>query len=476
MSSKSGAESAESSASRLARREEGLQKALSPRQVAMMGLGATIGTGLFLGSSISVGLAGPAVLLSFLGGALITLPVMWALAEMSAEHPAAGSFGLYAEMYVHPWAGFAVRYAYWLCLVVVVGSEVAAAAIYCKLWFPNVRSIVWMAMFAALLVAINVTNSKSFGLFEYWLAMIKVATIMAFLVLGFLLIFGIFFPRVGTGNYTAYGGFLPHGWSGVGLGVVMAIFSYLGLEIVGATAGEAENPKVAVPRALRRTLFFLAIFYLGSLAIVVGIVPWKDVGLGESAFVRVFQMVGIPAASHVMNFVVLTAALSSALCNLYFAARLLFSLSRGGYAPSLFGRLSSRGMPVAAVLISSVGMATAMVLAQFFQETAAFLILIGAAFFGGPFLWLMILFTHLAFRRAVKRQGRSIVHIAPAGSWSSALAIAALLAVLASTWWIPGFHATLLIGPPWLLFLTLCYFIWRKFRSGIAEKEPSADG
>lgn len=457
------------------KREEGLSHNLNPRQVTMIGLGATIGTGLFLGSAISVKLAGPAVLLSFLGGVLITLPVIWALAEMAAEHPAAGSFGLYAEMYLHPWAGFAIRYTYWLCVVVIVGSEVVAGAIYCKLWFPQAPAILWIAVFSLLLIMANAVSVKSFGTFEYWLAMIKVVTIVAFLILGTMLIAGIFFPRVGTANYTAQGGFFPNGWKGVGLGVVMAVFSFLGIEVVGATAGEAENPKMAVPRALKRTLFFLALFYLGGLGLVVGIVPWKQVGLGESPFVRVFQMVGIPAATHIMNFVVLTAALSSALCNLYFAARLLFSLSRGGYAPVLFGRLSKAGMPVAAVLASSIGMAAALVLSNYFQETA-FVFMIGVAFFGGPFIWLMILVTHLGFRHAEARRGKNIVRIAPPGPWSSLLGIAAITAVLVSTWWIPDFHVTLLAGPPWLVFLTLCYFIWRQFSTRAMDKDTARNG
>jgi len=461
--------------SQLLRREEGLRHGLSPRQVTMIGLGSTIGTGLFLGSAISVKLAGPAVLLSFLGGALITLPVMWALAEMAAEHPAAGSFGLYAEMYLHPWAGFAIRYTYWLTVVVIVGSEVVAAAIYCKLWFPHVPPMVWIAAFSAILVTMNAVSIKSFGTFEFWLAMIKIVTIVAFLILGTMLIFGIFFPRVGTANYTAHGGFVPNGWKGVGLGVVMAVFSFLGMEVVGSTAGEAENPKVAVPRALRRTLLVLASFYLGGLALVVGIVPWPRVGLEESPFVRVFEMAGIPAATHVMNFVVLTAALSSALCNLYFSARLLFSLARGGYAPRIFGTLSKRGMPVAAVLVSSLGMAAALVLSNYFKETA-FVFMIGVAFFGGPFSWLMILVTHLGFRRTVEKQKRKIAWLAPKGPWSSLLGIAALLAVLASTWWIPDFHVTLLTGPPWLVFLTLCYFMWRKFRSRGGSEETITHG
>src|SRR5262245_22188641 len=449
--------------SQLEKRESGLKSELSPRQVAMIGLGCTIGTGLFLGSAISVKLAGPAVVLSFLAGGLIALTVMWALAEMAVEHPAPGSFGLYAEMYLHPWAGFATRYTYWLCLVMVVGSEVVAGAIYCAFWFPQVPAPVWIAIFSVALVTVNTLSIEDFGSIEFWFAMIKVVTILAFLVLGAMLLSGIGFPRIGTANFTAHGGFMPNGWRGVGLGVVMAVFSYLGLEIVGTTAGEAANPKAAVPRALRRTLGWLAVFYLGGLAIVLGIVPWTEIGLGESPFVRVFERVGIPAASHVMNFVVLSAALSSALANLYFCARLLFSLARGGFAPAALGKLSKRGMPVAAVLASSVGLVVALVLSKIFRETA-FVFLIGVAFFGGPFIWLMTLATHIAFRRRVANENRAIVKIAPLGICGSTVGIVALVAVLISTWWIPDFQVALLAGLPWLAFLAVCYFIWRKFQ------------
>jgi L-asparagine transporter-like permease len=415
------------------------------------------------------------VILSFAAGAVIALTVMWALAEMAVEHPAAGSFGLYAEMYLHPWAGFAVRYTYWLCLVMIIGSEVVAAAIYCDFWSPRVPVWIWMGGFSAILILINTMSIEDFGSIEYWFAMIKVVTIVAFLILGAMLLFGVGFPRIGLTNFTAHGGFSPHGWRGVGLGVVMAIFSFLGLEIVGVTAGEAACPKTAVPRALRRTLGFLALFYLGGLALVVGIVPWTEIGLGQSPFVRVFERAGIPAASHIMNFVVLSAALSSALCNLYFTARMLFSLSRGGFAPPFLGRLSKKGMPVAAVLVSSIGMAVALMLSETLKETA-FLFLIGVAFFGGPFIWLMTLATHIAFRLRVAKENRVIARIAPLGIWSSIFGIVALLAVLASTWWIPDFHVALRFGPPWLVFLTVCYFTWRKFRSPEAPAGAAPNG
>jgi L-asparagine transporter-like permease len=412
-----------------------------------------------------VKLAGPAVILSFAGAACIALTMMWALAEMAAAHPAAGSFGLYAEMYLHPWAGFAIRLTYWLCMMVVVGSEVVAASIYCKFWFPSAPSWVWIGMFSLVILYVNTTSISSLGTFEYWLSMIKVVTIVAFLLLGAGLLFGVGFPKVGLANFTAHGGFLSNGWKGVGLGVVLGLFSFFGIEVVGSTAGEAADPKVAVPKALRRALVALVLFYVAGLALVVGLVPWTQIGLVESPFVRVFQTVGIPAASHIMNFVVLTAALSSAVANLYFGARLGFSLARGGYLPPAIGRLSRNGMPVVSVLISGCGMVAALVLSDYFKDSL-FVFMIGLSSFGALFAWLMTLLTHLAFRRYHQRHAKPYLQLGPAGPWASLAGLAAVLAVLVSTWWVPGFRITLKAGVPWLAILTVGYWIWTRGKDG----------
>jgi len=449
-----------SHAEAIAAREAGLERQLTPRQLSMIALGGAIGTGLFLGSGLSVRLAGPGVILSYAAGAAIALVLMWALAEMAVAHPVAGSFGVYAEMYLHPWAGFTMRYSYWLAQVVAIGSEVVAASIYMRLWFPGVPAWVWIAGFSAGLVYVNARSVGSFGTFEYWFAMIKVVTIVVFLILGAALLFGIGFAPIGAANYTGHGGFLPNGWIGVVLGIAMAIFSYLGVEVVAVTAGEAQNPEVAVPRALRTTLLRLAIFYIGGIAVLVGVMPWSEAGLTESPFVRVFQTVGIPAAAGVMNFVVLTAALSSMNCNLYLTSRMVFSLSRGGYAPAALGRLSRRGVPLAALLISSAGMACALLLELRFRETA-YIYMLGAAFFGGLFVWWMIFLTHLAFRR--KYAGTPAFR-APAHPWTTLGGMLALSGVAVSTWWVPGMRITLAAGLPWLAFISLCYVAWRRAR------------
>ncbi|MGH9815783.1 MAG: amino acid permease, partial [Candidatus Acidiferrales bacterium] len=389
-------------ANALLERQGGLQRQLTPRQMAMIAIGGAIGTGLFLGSGLAVKLAGPGVILSYAFGAVIALLLMWALAEMAVAHPVAGSFGVYAEMYVHPWAGFTMRYSYWLAQAVAIGSQVVAAAIYCKFWFPNVPAILWIAGFSAALIYVNARSVGSFGEFEYWFAMIKVVTIVVFLVLGAAMLFGVGFEPVGAVNFTAHGGFLPNGWTGVLLATSMAIFSFIGVESIAIAAGEAREPQSAVPRALRSTFWRLALLYIGGTAVLIGVMPWPEAGLTESPFVRVFRTMGIPAAADVMNFVVLTAALSSMNTNLYITARVLFSLSRSGYAPAALGKIDARGVPLMSLAVSSVGMIAAMGLQLWFRETEAYVSLLGAALFGGLYAWLLVFVTHLRFRRAYR--------------------------------------------------------------------------
>lgn len=470
-----GASAAVAAPAEAVEREAGLRRKLTSGQLAMIGLGSTIGTGLFLGSAISVKLAGPAVILSFVGAACIAVTMMWALAEMAAAHPAAGSFGLYAEMYLHPWAGFAVRLTYWFCLMVVIGSEVVAASIYTSFWFPATPSWVWIGLFSLVILYVNTMSVGNLGTFEYVLSLFKVLIIVIFLILGTALLTGVGFPKIGFANYTAHGGFLPNGWKGVGLGVILGLFSFFGIEVVGSTAGEAADPKAAVPKALLRTLSALALFYVVGLALVVGIVPWQQIGLGESPFVRVLKTVGIPGASHIMNLAVLTAALSSAVANLYFGARLAFSLARGGYLPAILGQLSKKGMPVIAVLASAGGMAAALVLSKYFKDSL-FVFMIGLSTFGALFAWLITLLTHLAFRRFHKRQGKPYLQLGPAGPWASLAGFCGVVAVLASTWWVPEFRITLLAGVPWLAFITVCYFVWRRAGSRNTLRGEAHDG
>ncbi|MCI0404115.1 MAG: amino acid permease [Acidobacteria bacterium] len=444
-----------------AAREDTLARKLTPRQLSMIALGGAIGTGLFLGSGISVRLAGPGVILAYLFGAFIALFAAWALAEMAVAHPVAGSFGVYAELYLNPWAGFTMRLSYWVAQVIAIGSEVVAAAIYCAYWFPNVPGWFWVAAFSVGLLAANAWSVSSFGEFEFWFALIKVATIIVFIVVGAALLFGLGpLEPVGFGNYTQHQGFLPNGLTGVLLAMTLAVFSFFGVEVVAVTAGEAQNPEKTIPRALRTVFWRLSLFYVCAIALVVGLVPWPQVGIDVSPFVRALETVGLPAASSIMNFVVLTAALSSANTNLYLTSRMLFSLSRGGYAPARLGQLTGRGIPLAALLVSSAGMVVA-VLAEKFFPRQAYLYMIGAAFFGGLYVWIMIFVTHLAFRRR-HRGNAQLATFMPAFPLPTMAGLVGLGVVAIATLFVPGFEITLLSGLPWLALISLIYLVRRK--------------
>jgi len=449
-------------------REAGLARQLTARQMAMIAIGGAIGTGLFLGSALAVRAAGPAVILSYLAGAAVSLLLVRSLAEMAVVHPTAGSFGVYAELYVSRWAGFAVRYTYWAAQCIAIGSEATAAGIYCRWWFPQIPEGAWVAAFALLLIFVNGWGVGSFGEFEYWFAMIKVAAIALFLLFGaaVLVRLGLAHGAAGLANYTAYGGFFPRGIGGAWMALAFVIFSYIGTEVVAVTAGEARDPVRAVPRAMRSMLARLVLFYVGAMTVLVGVVPWTRIepagGITASPFVTVFQLMHIPAATHLMNFVVLTAALSSINCNLYLATRMMFSLARAGYAPERFGRLTRGGRPLAALAFSSLGLALATLIALRYPSSA-YIYLFGIALFGGLFVWIMIFVAHLFFRRARSRKGAPRLPLELRGyPYAPAAGLALLVAILGTTWWVEGLRLTLVAGVPWLGFVTLAYFLVRK--------------
>jgi L-asparagine transporter-like permease len=445
-------------------REQGLSRELSTRQMAMIAIGGAIGTGLFLGSSLAVRTAGPAVLICYVLGAFIALLLMGALSEMAVAHPTAGSFGVYAELYINPWAGFVVRYTYWACQCIAIGGEATAVAIYCRWWLPQVPAWVWIVIFSVFLLAVNAAGVGNFGEFEYWFAMIKVVAILAFIAFGVICILGIIpgAPKAATENFHP-DQFFANGLRGIWMAMCFVIFSYIGTEVVAVTAGEAQKPDEAIPRAMKTMVFRLIFFYMGAMLVLISIVPWTSVQPGSdvtaSPFVTVFRLMRIPAATHLMNFVVLTAALSSMNCDLYLSTRMLFSLSRGGFAPELLGRVNKRGVPLPALMISTLGLVVATVVAILYPASA-YVYLFGIALFGGLFVWMMIFVTHLFFRRAWRASGGRRLPIQMMGYPYTSIAGAVLVAaIIATTWWVPGMRPTILSGIPWLALLSLGYFL-----------------
>ena len=453
-------------------RESGLNKGLSKAQVVMIGLGGAIGTGLFMGSGIAIHYAGPAVIISYMIAAFAAVVMVFSLSEMAVVHPTAGSFGVYAETYLNPWAGFMVRYTYWIAQVIAIGGEAVAAGVYMTFWFPDVPVWMWSLSFAVVLLYVNSRSVGDFGTFEYWFAFIKVVAIVLFIILGIGTIFGIGTAPVGFRNLTGLpGGFMPNGFTGVWMGVLIGIFSFVGIEVIAVTSGETREPEKAIPAALRTMAVRLILFYLLALTIVVSFVPWTESGaqvVAQSPFVRILSYTGIPHAAGIMNFVVVSAALSSMNTNIYLASRMLFSLSRGRYAPAFLGRLSANGTPVAAILLSGGCIMLAAGLSKL--TPLAYNYLFGIAIFGAIVVWMTILCSHLSFRR---RHPVSALPVrTPFFPWlqiAGLLLLAAILITMAfdTEFW----DIAWIVGVPWLALITIAYFVWKRVNRRAAPGE-----
>jgi L-asparagine transporter-like permease len=450
--------------STIVQREGGLKKTLSSAKLSMIAIGGAIGTGLFLGSGFAIGTAGPGVLISYAIGALVGLLLMGCLAEMTIAHPTTGSFGAYAEYYIGPLAGFMVRYAYWTCVVLAVGTEVTAVALYMRLWFPAVPGWIWIIGFSGALIVVNAFSVSAFGTVEYWFSLTKITAIVAFIVLATYVISASSDSTVGFHNYTAYGGFLPRGIGGVWIAVIIAVFSYFSIEMIAVAAGEAARPEVAIRSAFRSTVARLILFYLLTLALMLAVIPWTRAGSTQSPFVLVMQISRLPSAGGVMNFVVLVAALSAMNSQLYITTRMMFSLSRAGHAPRSLGHLSGRGVPLNALLISTSGIALATVITVI-SPSGAFLTMLGISAFGAMFTWMMIFVTHFFFRRASAHAAASFrMWGFPATTLLGAALMAALLITTAFT---EVFRSTLVFGLPFLAVLVLLYYF--RYRSPARE-------
>jgi AAT family amino acid transporter len=450
----------------IAAREGGLNKALTRGQVVMIGLGGAIGTGLFMGSGLAIGYAGPAVVLSFAVAALAAVAIVFSLSEMAVIHPTAGSFGTYAEIYLNPWAGFIVRYSYWMAQVIAVGAEAVAAGLYMTFWFPDTPVWLWSLGFAFVLLYFNSRSVHNFGSIEYWFAMIKVVAIVLFIILGASMIFGIGRAPTGFHNLAGLpGGFMPKGFQGVWMAVLVGVLSFNGIEVIAVTSGETRNPVRDIPAALRNMGLRLFLFYILALGIVVTIVPWTETGaqvVTQSPFVRVFADSGIRHAAGIMNFVVLTAALSSMNTNVYLCSRMLFSLSRGEFAPRFLGQLSKNGTPVAAILVSGACILLAAGVSKLTPR--AYDYLFGVALFDAMIVWVAILLSHLSFRRRYRREDLPVRM--PLFPLVQIVGLGVLVAVLITmgldqeVWGISW-----IVGVPWLGLLSISYFMRKSRRA-----------
>lgn len=444
--------------------DQGLHRGLGERQIRLMALGAAIGVGLFLGSANAIKMAGPGIMLAYIIGGAVIFLIMRALGEMSVHNPVAGSFSRYAKDYIGPLAGYLTGWNYWFLWLVTCIAEITAVGIYMGIWFPDVPRWIWALAALAAMGSVNLLAVKAYGEFEFWFALIKVVTIVLMIIGGFGMIifgFGNHGVAIGISNLWSHGGFLPHGVQGVLMSFQMVMFAYLGVEMIGLTAGEAANPKKSIPDAINSVFWRILIFYVGALFVILSIYPWNEIGVQGSPFVMTFERLGIKTAAGIINFVVLTAALSSCNGGIFSTGRMLFNLAEQGHAPRAFAETSANGVPRWAVLTSVIALLFG-VLLNYLVPEKVFMWVTSVSTFGAIWTWGVILVTQMRFRNSLSATERKALAFKmpfwPYGSW---IALAFLALVIGLMAYFPDTRVALMVGPLWLVLLTILYYALR---------------
>jgi aromatic amino acid transport protein AroP len=451
-----------------------LKRGLKNRHIQLIALGGAIGTGLFLGIAQTIKLAGPAVLLGYAIAGLIAFFIMRQLGEMVVEEPVAGSFSHFANRYWGGLAGFMSGWNYWVLYVLVSMAELTAVGIYVQYWWPGVPTWVSALCFFLLINAINLLHVKLFGEMEFWFSIIKVLAILGMIAFGgYLLISGKGGAQASVANLWQLGGFFPHGLGGLVMAMAIIMFSFGGLELVGITAAEADDPARSIPKATNQVIYRILIFYVGALAVLLSLFPWDKVQEGGSPFVMIFHALDSDLVATVLNVVVLTAALSVYNSCVYCNSRMLLGLAVQGNAPAAFGRVNARGIPVAALGVSAAATAGC-VLLNYLMPGQAFGLLMALVVAALIINWAMISITHLKFRQAMARRGVTPRYRSWAAPLTNYLCLAFMAGILVVMWLTPDTRISVSLIPVWLLVLWGFHALRRRLpESAIGEPLPA---
>ncbi len=446
-----------------------LKRGLKNRHIQMIALGGAIGTGLFYGSATTIQQTGPSISLAYVIGGLIIFFIMRALGEMSVDNPVSGAFSHYAYENWGEFPGFLSGWNYWFNYIVVSMAELSVVGIYINFWFPSIPTWLSSLVFLIIITLVNLISVKLYGEFEFWFAIVKVVAIIALIVLGIFMIFtgiGNGGQPTGFSNLWKHDGFFPHGAKGLLFSLVMVMFSFGGVELIGITAGEADDPAKSIPKAINQVVFRILIFYIGALGVMMTIFPWNKLGESGSPFVEIFSKIGIPAAAGILNAVVLTAAVSAYNSGLYSNGRMLHGLALQGNAPKALAKVSKNGTPVVGVLASSA-LTLVAVLLNYFMPGKVFSYLIAIATIAGIINWTMIIITQLKFRKSRNAKEVDLLKfkmpLHPISSYIS-LAFMALVIVLMAI--MPDYRIAVIIGPIWILVLYVAF----KLKKGSSKK------
>lgn len=441
--------------------KQGLHRGLEERHITLMSLGAAIGVGLFLGSASAIEMAGPAILLAYAIGGAVMFIIMRALGEMAIHQPVAGSFSRYAKNYIGPLAGYLTGWNYWFLWIVTCMAEITAVGIYMKMWYPDVPTWIWALAALVIMASINLLAIKAYGEFEFWFALIKIVAIVLMIVTGLgMILFGFGNGGVATGisNLWENGGFAPNGVKGILMSMQMVMFAFLGIEMIGVTAGEVKNPEKSLAKAVNSVFWRILIFYVGALFVIMSIYPWDQIGTQGSPFVLTFEKIGIGQAAGIINFVVLTAALSSCNSGIFSTGRMLFNLAEQKQAPAKLNKISNSGVPSVAVLVSAAALLIGVVLNYLVPEKV-FVWVTSISTFGAIWTWSVILVSQLKFRKGLSAEEKKALKFkVPFYPFGSYVALAILIFVVGIMAYFPDTRIALIVGPCWLVLLTVIYY------------------
>jgi phenylalanine-specific permease len=438
-----------------------MHRKLKNRHMQMIALGAAVGTGLFYGSAPTIQLVGPGIILSYLLTGIFIFFVMRMLGEMTVREPVSASFSHFAGKYWHPFMGYLSGWNYWTLYMLAGMAELAAIAVYMNYWFPALPQWLSTLICIVIITAINLSTVRAYGEAEFWASFIKIGAIVAMILFGFYLIFATMgtFPQ-NFSNLWTNGGFFPNGGWGFLCSLAIVMFSFGGVELIGITAGEAENPEKSLPRAINELLLRILIFYVGTMVVLMTLAPWNKVGMEASPFVQIFETIGIPAAANILNFVVLVAALSVFNSVLYSNSRMLYGMAMHGNAPKIFANLSVHGVPLLATLFSAL-LSLVIVLATYIYPQAGkvFMNLLALVVSGIVINWAVIIITHLKFRARFQQENRlKELHFKAFGyPILNYLCLLYLLAMVVVMWFMDSMRISVIAIPVWIIFLYITY-------------------
>lgn len=460
-----------------------LKRSMTAGQMEMISLGGAIGVGLFMGATSTIKWTGPSVLLAYAFVGVILYVVMRALGEMIYINPGTGSFADYATAYVHPLAGYLAKWANVFEYIVVGMSEVVAATEYLKFWWPHLQTWFVGIIIIFFLVLANLASAKAYGSLEFWFAMIKVVTIILMIILGLLVIFfgvGNGGHPTGFSNLWAHGGFFSGGVKGFFFSMSIIVGSYEGIELLGISAGEVANPQAAIVKSVKSVLFRILIFYVGAIFVIVTIYPWNRLSSVGSPFVSTFAKIGITSAASIINFVVLTAALSGANSGVYSSSRMLFKLAHEGDAPKVFGRVSKRIVPDAAILGISGGILIGFIIdyvATLFSKSTAdlFVIVFSSSVLPGMIPWFVILLAELKFRRHNPDLMKDHPFKLPLYPFSNYFAFGMLVVIVIFMLINPDTRVSVIVGALVLIAAVIAYLVRHHGLNGDVQAKEDAE-